>query len=246
VIKWPQQSLCILLLGAGLLSCQPTQQPPPPRVIPAPQPAPLIDTSEQDAAAAFREELRQQLALADLLYEGLRALAADRLMTPAEGSALSIFNRVLSNHPENQVALDGIRDIAGRYLELADTAARQGHFDNAQLYLRRAETVYPEHQKLAAAARLLEFERQRTHSVHTINARQLNARSEILIEQLQEIAVQVRDRNLFLMITAPNDTLGRWIYAQMQSAVEGYRLRADIEIGEQPALRLVMPQAASS
>jgi len=245
VIKWSQQILCILLPGAVLFSCQPTQQPPPP-VTPAPQPAPVIDTSEQDAAAAFREELRQQLALADLLYEGLRALAADRLMTPAEGSALSIFNRVLNNHPDNQVALDGIRAIAGRYLELADTAARQGNFDNAQLYLRRAETVYPEHQGLAATARMLEFERRRTHSVHTINARELSSRSETLIEQLQEIAVQIRDLDLFLMITAPNDTLGRWIYAQMQSAVEGYRLRADIEIGEQPAVRLVKPQAARS
>ena len=239
------QSFCILLPAALLFSCQPTQQPPP-KVTPAPQPIAVIDTSEQDATAAFRKELRQQLALADLLYEGLRALAADRLMTPAEGSALSIFNRVLSTHPDNQVALDGIRDIAGRYLELADTAARQGHFDNAQLYLRRAETVYPEHQSLAAASRSLEFERQRTHSVHPINARELSARSETLIQQLQEIAVQVRDRDLFLMITAPDDTVGRWIYAQMQSAVEGYRLRADIEIGEQPAVRLVKPQAASS
>ena len=246
MIRWPQQSICILLLSAGLFSCQPTQQPPPP-VIPVPQPAPpVIDTSEQDAAATFREELRLQLVLADLLYEGLLALAADRLMTPVENSALSIFNRVLSNHPDNQVALDGIRDIAGRYLELADTAARQGHFNNAQLYLRRAETVYPGHPGLVAAARLLEFERQRTHSVHILNARELSARSESVIKQLQEIAEQVRDLDIFLMITAPNDTLGRWIYAQMQSAVEGYRLRADIEIGDQPAVRLVLPQAASS
>ncbi len=194
----------------------------------------------------FREELRQQLVLADLLYEGLRALAVDRLMTPAEGSALSIFNRVLNGYPNNQVALDGIRDIASRYLELADTAARQGHFANAQLYLRRAETVYPEHPGLAAAARSFELERQRTHSVHLINARELSARSESVIKPLQEIAKQVRDLNIFVMITAPNDTLGRWMYAQMQSAVEGYRLRADIEIGDQPAVRLVLPQTASS
>jgi hypothetical protein len=245
VTKQPHQSICLLLLTAGLFSCQPTQQPPP-RVVPAPQPAPVIVVNEEDAAAAFREELRQQLLLADLLHAGLRALAADRLMTPAEGSALSIFNRVLMSHPDNQVAQDGIRDIAGRYLELADMAARQGNFSNAQLYLRRAESVYPGHQDYAATTRLLDFERQRTHSVHTINAGQLNARSDTLVAQLQEIAVQVRDQNFFLMITAPNDTLGRWIYAQMQGAVEGYRLRADIEIGEQPAVRLVLPQAASN
>ncbi len=234
----------LFIISAGLLSCQPTQP-----VVYMPQPAASEEPAEisPDAAAeeVYREEIRQQLAVADLLYLGLRALAEDRLMTPPENSALSIFNRVLIMQPGNPVAEQGISDIAARYLQLADASSRQGQFDNARLYLQRAEIVYPGHERIAAARDVMEFERRRTHSVHRIDGRDLARRSDTLTQQLQGIAQQVREMEAFVMITAPNDAHGRWIYAQMQAGVTGYRVRGDIEIGEQASVRVVLAQPGS-
>lgn len=237
--------ICLLcLLGTLLAACQPVSQPAPP--IPQPAPPPVIpDRSDEDLAAAYREELRQQLEIADLLYQGLRALAADRLMTPAEGSALSLFNRVLTLQPGNEVALQGMKDISSRYLQLAEASARQGQFENARLYMQRAEIVFPGNEAYEGTARLVELERSRTHSVHTLSARELIARSDTVVRQLRDIALQAREMDVFLMITAPNDTHGRWIYGQMQEAAGEYRLRGDIEIGEQPSVRLVLAPARS-
>ncbi|MDT8427634.1 MAG: hypothetical protein RQ757_02580 [Pseudomonadales bacterium] len=199
----------------------------------------VIDNRALNAEQAFREEIRQQLVLADLLYEGQKALAADRLMTPPEDSALARFNRVLALQPGNPVALQGIQDVAGRYLQLAETASRQGQFDNALLFLQRAAMVADSHPGLPAAREYLAREQARTQSVYTLSAGELASQSASLMSRLQEIAALVRDTEAFLLITAPSDAQGRWIYAQMQAAVQGYRLRGDIEIGEQPSIRLV-------
>lgn len=238
-----------LFLGVLILSaCQSTNQ----QTVAAPQTskprlqAIVIDNRALNAEQAFREEIRQQLVLADLLYEGQKALAADRLMTPPEDSALARFNRVLALQPDNPVALQGIQDVAGRYLQLAETASRQGQFANAVQFLQRAEMVADKHPGLPAAREFLAREQARTHSVHTLSAGELASQSTALVNRLQEIAVQVRDAEAFLLITAPNDAQGRWIYAQMQAAVQGYRLRGDIEIGEQPSIRLVKLNQGSS
>ncbi len=231
-----------ILLMTVLAACQPTRESVAPAAPVEPEPQIDMQALREEAEAAVQEEIRLQLALADVLYAGLRALAEDRLMTPPEGSALSLFNRVLNSQPDNAVALQGIRDIAGRYLELASAAARQGQFDSAANYLRRAESVLPGHEGLAAAWQSLELERSRTHSVHSLDGRQLLARDAALVARLGELAAQARELEAFVMITAPNDAHGRWVYAQMQDSLPDYRLRADIEIGERPAVRLVLPQ----
>lgn len=225
-----------LLVVALLSAC--VQAPPPPLVVVTPEPEPeavvVVDQASLDDAELERRYV------ADILYQGMRALAADRLMTPAETSAYHYFNRALALDPGNQIALDGLRDIAGRYLQLADLAGRQGQFNNADSFLRRAEQVDFNHPGLEQASRRLQTERERTHSVTTLNAREVIARQASVTTQLQELAKVIADANAFVLITAPNDELGRWMYSQIQEAVGDYRVRGDIEIGEQPSVRLVM------
>jgi len=227
------------LAVAGLLLAACVQPPPPPQVVITPEPEPEPVYIDQ---YRLEEEERQRRYIADILYEGMRALRADRLMTPAESSAYHYFNRVLGMDPDNQIAKDGIREIAGRYLQLADLASRQGQFSNAESFLRRAEQVDYTHPGLESGRRRLETERERTHSVVTLNAREVIARTAAISSQLKELARQVADINAFVLITAPNDEIGRWMYAQIQDALGDYRVRGDIEIGEQPSVRLVRIQ----
>jgi tetratricopeptide (TPR) repeat protein len=209
------------------------QEAPPQEISPAPiLVAPLIDDEE-----------RQRRYIADILFDGMRALRADRLMTPAEDSAYYYFSRALAFEPDNQVAKDGMQDIVVRYLQLADTASRQGQFDNAEQFLRRAAQVDERHSGIAAARRTLQAERQSTHSVHQLNARELRERQPGLSQQLQELARLIGQIDAFVLITAPNDESGRWIYAQLQQALGSYRVRGDIEIGAQPTVRLVLPRS---
>jgi len=231
-------SFSLILTGLILAAC--AQPAPRPQVIIVPEPEPepvVVDTYRLD------EEERQRRYIADILYEGMRALRADRLMTPPENSAYHYFNRVLSFEPDNQIAKDGIREIAGRYLQLADLAGRQGQFTNAENFLRRAEQVDYAHPGLESANRRLHTERERTHSVITLNTREVIARAGSISTQLRALAKEVVDINAFVLITAPNDEIGRWMYAQIQEELGEYRVRGDIEIGEQPSVRLVRTQS---
>jgi hypothetical protein len=233
---------CWLVLS-GLLTACITQ--PPPRVIVVPEPQETIAEVDYDVFARQRElddAERHRRYVADILFNGLRALRADRLMTPAEDSAFHYFNRALALDPGNTVALEGLQDILLRYLQLADTASWQGQFDNAENFLRRAGQVDSSHPGIAAGRDRLNAERRRTHSVHLIDARQLSARNDSVVRQLRDIAMVLADLNAFVLITAPSDESGRWIYLQMQEALADFRVRGDIEIGEQPSIRLVISE----
>ncbi|MES3007713.1 MAG: hypothetical protein V4751_08075 [Pseudomonadota bacterium] len=230
-----------LLLPVLLVACQPTRQ----TIVVIPEPEPVIeDTSLQDEAAArahFEEQLRYQRMIADILYEGRKALNANRLMTPPEISAHAYFQRVLAIEPDNAVALQGIQDIASKYLQLAEEAGGQGLYDEAKGYLRRAEQVDRNHVGIAPAWVALEAEMETTDVVHSLSASELNSKSAAISVQLSRIAIQARDAGAFFLITAPSDDQARWIYTQMQAAVEGYRLRGNIELGSTPTIRLIMP-----
>lgn len=230
--------LALLALGA----CQPTQ---PALVVETPMPEPVVeDTSAADIAAAkavFEEQLRYQRRIADLNYEGIKALNANRLLTPPDVSAHAYFMRVLAIEPENTAALKGIQDIVGKYLQLAEQASRQGQYDSARSYLRRAEGVDRQHTRIARAWVALEAAMKSSDVIHNLDVRDLANRSEALMSQLANIAAQARESGAFFLITAPNDAQARWIYVQMQTAVEGHRLRGNIELGETPTIRLILP-----
>lgn len=198
---------------------------------------------ESISAFAIDDAERERRYVADILFEGMRALRSDRLMTPPESSAYHYFNRALALDADNQIAKDGIRDIAARYLQLADLAGRQGQFDNAETFLRRAAQVDNNHPGIEQATQRLQSERQSTYSVVTLNSRNVINRDASVITQLRELARVVADTNAFVMITAPNDELGRWMYLQMQDVLGDVRVRGDIEIGEQASVRLVLPQS---
>ena len=176
--------------------------------------------------------------IADVLFEGLQALEDDRLLTPLEDNAYSRFQRVLALDNENQIAKEGVEKILLRYVALSQQASRRGLFDNAEELLGRAKFIDEDHPALAQALLLLKEERESGDLIFNLDSNELLDRSEAMVSQLGHIAEQARDRQAFFLITAPNDNLARWMYLQMRNAVEGYRLRGNIELANQTSIRL--------
>ncbi|MDF1624045.1 MAG: hypothetical protein P1V33_11310 [Pseudohongiella nitratireducens] len=197
--------------------------------------------ANQEQARRDREDAeRHRQYVADILYDGMRALREDRLTTPVEDSAFHYFNRAFALDPGNQVALDGLQDIVARYLQLTEKAARQGHFATAEQFLDRAMMVDPDAEGIDVAAQNLQLERERTHSVHRFEFAGVRTQQPAVADSLRQIASTVSEINAFVLITAPSDEMGRWMYSQVQSGMVNSRIRADIEIGEQSSVRLVV------
>lgn len=216
----------------------------------SPAATPTVDTeldisvlSEEEAVTAIDHySLDQRQFLADLLFEGLQALDADRLLTPAETSAYSRFQRVLAYDPENAIALQGLQDIASRYLELSLQASRRGLFAEASTMLENARFVDPAHPELAAAWITLQAEINSGDLFFDLDNNEVAQRSESVQRKLAEIARQARDKSASFLITSPNDEHARWMFSVMREAVEGYRLRGNIELARRTSVRLRIPQ----
>jgi hypothetical protein len=202
---------------------------------------PPMRVIEDDLSPRLQSD-RQRL-IADLLFEGLQALDADHLLTPAEGSAHSRFRRVLAYEPDNEIALQGIQDIVLRYVELSQQASLRGQFEQAATLLDRARFVDASNPAIAEAGDLLEAERNSGDLFFELEQQTMDARGDQARAELAEIARQAKVHDAFLQINAPSDGLARWMYGAMREAVPGYRLRGNIELAPRTSIRLRMPES---
>ncbi len=200
--------------------------------------------SEAEVVEGINSPEGQRL-IADILFAGLQALDADRLLTPIDDNAHARFQRVLAYDPDNEIALQGLQDIVARYLELASEATRQGLFEEAETLLGRARFVDVSHPGISLAAEQLESERDSGDLFFSFEATALARRSDAVQQQLAEIARQAQEHNAFFLITAPSDDLARWMFSVMREAVAGYRLRGNIELASRASIRLRLPETES-
>ncbi len=235
------QKLSLLLyICCVMLGCE-SQKPIFPEIPPIfdiePEVLDIRPLSEQ-AIVIPTQQSEIERVIADVLFEGLQALEDDRLLTPLEDNAYSRFQRVLALDNENQIAKEGVEKILLRYVALSQQASRRGLFDNAEELLGRATFIDEDHPALAQALSLLKEERESGDLIFNLDSNELLDRSEAMVSQLGRIAEQARDQQAFFLITAPNDNVARWMYLQMRNAVEGYRLRGNIELANQTSIRL--------
>jgi hypothetical protein len=214
-------------MTCGLLACVAAPQVP---QVPL-QPAVRLIDQKPPVNEARRHHLRQLLANAQ------QALAEDHLMYPETDNAYQWYRRVLALDERNAEAHWGMQQITARYLQLAEQAFVSMHYEKAELMLQRA-------QQIAATPAQAEALRQRYQQQPAANAvllseSELSSRSTKLQSELVTLAVQAQAENSRLLIVARSDSEGRWIYQQMSSAVAGYRLRGNIEIGHLPRVVLI-------
>ncbi|MAX06398.1 MAG: hypothetical protein CMQ08_06330 [Gammaproteobacteria bacterium] len=193
--------------------------------------------SEPRVVIASQQTARERF-IADTLYEALQALDDDRLLKPADDSAHGRFKRILAMDPENEIATDGLERIVLRYVELSLEASRRGLFVDAGELLENAKFVDEDHPALLQAWLSLQSEQNSGDLFFNLDNQEFSARSESAQAQLADIANQAKQHEAFFLITAPNDALARWMFLEMRSAVEGYRLRGNIELASQISIRL--------
>ena len=203
--------------------------------------APKIRPAGEPMAVIPSQPNQQERFIANTLFEGLQALDQDKLLTPVDDNAYSRFQRILAIDPSNEIALEGIEQILLRYIELSIEASRRGQFDDAESYLERAAFVDKDHSALTEAKMLLESEINSEDLIFNLDSQDFMNRTDGAVAQLENIAQQAKEHNSFFLIIAPKDSLARCMYLQMRNAVEGFRLRGNIELANQTSIRLRVP-----
>ena len=201
-----------------------------------------ISAIEDAELAVLSPLLNDRQFIADLLYEALQALDNDRLLTPVDDNAHGRFKRVLAYEPDNEIALQGLKDIVQRYLQLAEQSMRRGLFEEAKTFIDNAKFVDADDPGIAGVWLALQAEMNSDDLFYNLNNREFSARTDSAKAKLEEIARQAQQENAFFLITAPNDDLARWMFGVMRDAVSGYRLRGNIELASQTSIRLRLPK----
>ena len=238
----PRALLTVTIITILLQACQSVDQPPQPDGGVADRDRPLtirVLTPARVEPGAGGEEQRRLIA--DLLFEGLQALDADRLLTPVDDNAHARFSRVLAYDPDNELALEGLQNIVLRYLALSEESSRRGQFDEAEILLDRASFVDADHPDIAQTRRVLQTEMNSGDLFFELDNREISQRSAAAQSQLADIAHQAKQHGAWFLITAPNDDLARWMFSIMRDAVAGYRLRGNIELASRTSIRLRLP-----
>ncbi len=109
--------------------------------------------------AAARQKVRDDNT--QLLADAQQHLR-DGDVSESDGSALSLYRRVLKNDPANREAKDGLRRVARALLVRADAALEDGDIEVARLLLSQAATLAPSSDELRTAqARLRDLAESR-------------------------------------------------------------------------------------
>ena len=199
--------------------------------------APVVESSQVQPLAEQVAIQRRQQQVREMLANAQQALADDHLMVPEFNSAYSWYRQVLDVDYSSAEAHWGMQQITKRYLQLAEQAFQERRIDRAEQLLQRAEMI-------AANPRQTGAIRERYKDIVRDNevllpAKSLSARNDAIRQQLASVAQKARDEESRLLIVARNDAEGRWVYKQMRMAVEGYRLRGNIELGRVPRIVLL-------
>ncbi len=233
--------LLIACLCFGITACQ-TNQPQ--------APAPELMTEDEGFQVRVIGEPEviipsgggdQQRLVADLLYEALQALDADKLLTPVDDNAHARFQRVLAYQPDNELALQGLQDIVVRYIALSQEASRRGLFEDAEIMLERARFVDAEHPDIIKAWLAMQAEMNSGDLFFALDEIDFSRRTESAVQELEHIAAQAKQHEAIFLITAPNDDQARWMFSVMREAVNGFRLRGNIELASRFSVRLRLP-----
>ncbi len=234
--------LMLVLLVSGCSSSS--------RKVSLPSPT-VIDRSPQSQQPQLPQSDQEVVRILALLDEADQAMADKRLTTPEHYNAWSFYQRVLMLQPENAEARQGLDKIVERYLAWSRSASQRGKLSTARLYLQRASLVNPEYPALKQAKLKLQSQPkseskakakpklESTGKYIQLNAAAVKARSRSAQQKIRQVADVIRANDARVVIEAPNDLAGRWIYQQLNRRHEDYRVRANMKIEQRPAIRLL-------
>jgi hypothetical protein len=205
-------------------------------VVPAkPDPAqPLAKPAAQQRVTPLSQKKTLQQRLRVFLANAQQALADDRLRLPARDNAYDWYRQVLALDELNAEAHWGMRQISKRYMVLAEQALLTSNIDKAERMLQGALSVSATPEQAVSLRK--RYQRQSADNIVYLSPSSLSAKDDVISAELSSLAARAKQLNAHLLIVARNDAEARWIYQRMRAAVEGYRLRGNIEVGSVPRI----------
>ena len=203
--------LCLaIVLHAG---CQTLPEPTPDPVadLPPPQP-PRIDAA----------------LLADLLYRAELALAREHIAYPADGSALALYQEILSIEAGQEDAERGLEQIVEKYINMAMEALSREQYASARSMLARARLILPDHPSIKPTEAQIRLLSEATKE--TLRLAQTSIEDPQTVAALTALGNVPDGFNCRFTIAAKNDAQGRWIYKTLSRGAISERLRAQIKI----------------
>jgi serine/threonine protein kinase len=104
---------------------------------------PVIEQEQEIKISPQQYEINVLLSLAD------NALKDYRFTVPKDGSAFTYFKKVLEIAPDNNVALDGLRQISEKYAEYAEKELSEKKVVEAEENIQKGLKVYPQSGRLS-------------------------------------------------------------------------------------------------
>ena len=206
-------------------------------VVQQPEPSSAELQRRQQAIQIEQQGHKLIAQLRIILVNAQQALADDRLMRPALNNAYYWYQQAIRLDELNAEAHWGMRQITARYLALAEQAFSEGRIDKAEIMLEGAGLVSATPSQMEQLRQ--RYRKQNMDRQFYLSMANLNARNETIKQELAQLARQAREGQSRLTIIARNDAEGRWIYQQMRTAVNNYRLRGNIQLGKNPRIVLI-------
>jgi|TARA_B110000263_G_C15260967_1_gene488803 hypothetical protein len=191
----------------------------------------------EDPAAPEVISTTSNEAISTLLAKAETALANNRLTTPIDDNAYLWYLQVLAIDTQHESANTGISDIVEKYLSWAISNSDTGSAARAFDYLSKAKSVDESHPSIAAVEAYLSSKTTIRTARFPIDRTQLREKNTYIQSKLYEIAEEIDRLEASIVIHAPTDSLGRWIYQKLNSNT-GSRISAIFEISNNPQIVL--------
>lgn len=193
---------------------------------PAPAPVePVITAPQSDPYVRF------------LLEEAAQLVRDNYLTTPLDDNAYLRYLQVLALEPDNQEAEQGLSNIVEKYLAFAINNVQLRRLGKATHYLNKARSIDETHPNIAAVSAAIESAEQSSILEYTFRTTVIEAQGAEVIEQLRDIGATIGQLDASIVIQAPSDRMGRWIYQQLNE-VEEQRVRARFTRASQVRIQL--------
>lgn len=164
-----------------------------------------------------------------LLAAAEDALMNDQLTTPLDNNAYYRYLQVLSIDPHNDAAEQGIANIAEKYLSWSIESVGLGRYGRATDYLNKARSVDENHPNIAAVENMIREYINGNRKSYKFSRQSVQNKEPEVISKLNAIARDITTYHASIVIEAPSDEMGRWIYQQLNKASEA-RVRARFEM----------------
>ncbi len=140
----------------------------------------ILEKDKNDYRTLLEQELSRLLSVSepekinqeivDLLNQAERQLAKKQLMTPANDSAWSTYQKVLMLEPGNKQALKGVDNITQTYILWAKEEIKKENFEHAKYLFDKALQVSPDNKGALSGLSSLESKRKEQEPLmQTIN-----------------------------------------------------------------------------